>query len=569
MVNASALLKTVGRVGVLSLLVVVTPVWTATSSLAQGESCPRALPAFPGAEGFGKFSRGGRGGEPVFVTNLNDHGPGSLREAMTRPMSGPRTVLFRVSGSIVLASELRGKSFTTIAGESAPGDGIEIRGHDLSFTDCEHLIIRDIAIRRGNWYSDPISFMNCRNVIMDSCSVSFASDENISFKDCDLITVQWSITSFGLRSCGLECRPADGQSTDHSCAMLLWNRTPNVNSRHSILHNLFSECSRRVPLVQNTGSGSIQAEIIGNVVYNWGVRSDAPPHDNGNEAGVSLVMGDADGSGPQARILTHLERNLFKYGPNSTQSQAVVRLHDVRRGPLRDITAVRLFRSGNRFQALGSLFSDVSCGDCIDSTPSGFQLSSSRLFTPAYTTADGIGDITVAVVERAGAGGDLLSRGRDTLDGLAMQNFVLRIGGHIDHEWDVFDDVNQDGVVNFLDWPIYRPGVAEPDLDDDGMPDSWERARGSDPSIADGHLPVRPGNYTRLEEYLHGLRVQRHAPLTVCLPDFNCDDFVDFFDYSDFVDAFEAGDSRSDFNQDGFVDFFDYSEFVMAFEIGC
>ncbi len=536
-----------------------------SSKAGLAQSCPRELPAFPGAEGFGKFTVGGRGGVVVPVTNLNDSGPGSLRDALTRPMNEPRIVVFRVSGVIVLESQIQStQSFITIAGETAPGDGVYVRGEGLGFVDASQIIIRNLTVRPGcnpgqTGNIDTIGFARCRNVMVDSCSVSFSTDENLSFVDCDLVTVQWSITSYGLRGGSRSCR-SDGRS-DHSCGLLIVNRLPGTN-RLSLLHNLFAHDSLRIPLVAGQGSGIIQTEIIGNSFYNWGPTG---------EYGTQFQMCDAANT---ASIQTHLEGNFFRFGPDSSQSNPVIRRVDLRadpdcddRGGLNPL-AIQLYRSGNRFQTDTELVSDASGPQFYWTFPAtGFVVSPSRLFTPAYVSRLGVGDAVAAIAERAGAGAGLIAHGRDAIDTRSVWTFLLHQGGLIDHQDEIFDDLDGNGT---RDWPVYRSGVAPVDTDMDGMPDAWEVTHASNPMLPDGYLPASPGGYTRLEAYLHSLHIVRSdAPPPICAADFNCDDTVDFFDYLDFVDAFSSNSPAADFNADGVIDFFDYLDFVDAFSMGC
>ena len=140
-----------------------------------------ALPAFPGAEGFGAQSIGGRGGVVYEVTNLNDNGPGSLRAAVEA--NEPRVVIFRLSGNIELQSELLIENpYITIAGQTAPGDGICLKNYNLRIS-ADHVIVRYLRIRPGDNQGailDGVSISQGRDIIVDHCSVSWAVDENPS-----------------------------------------------------------------------------------------------------------------------------------------------------------------------------------------------------------------------------------------------------------------------------------------------------------------------------------------------------------------------------------------------------
>ncbi|MHC4512011.1 MAG: pectate lyase family protein [Planctomycetota bacterium] len=160
------------------------------------------VPAFVGAEGFGAQSVGGRGGQVLFVTNLNDSGPGSLREAIEA--DGPRTVIFRVSGTVALKSSLVVKKpYITIAGQTAPGDGICLMNHALVIA-ADQVIVRYLRCRPGDnagAESDALSVSSGRNIIVDHCSASWSVDETLSAStggQLGNVTVQWCIISESL-----------------------------------------------------------------------------------------------------------------------------------------------------------------------------------------------------------------------------------------------------------------------------------------------------------------------------------------------------------------------------------
>ena len=165
------------------------------------------ISAFPGAEGGGKFSTGGRGGDVYHVTNLNDSGEGSLREGINS-MTGPRTIVFDVAGTIALNSNIyiTNKSGLTIAGQTAPGKGITIKNYALRFVGCDNIIVRYIRCRYGDENKvsgvgdpDAINFGdNCTHVMLDHVSLSWGIDGNGDFNDNGFFTIQWCIFSEGL-----------------------------------------------------------------------------------------------------------------------------------------------------------------------------------------------------------------------------------------------------------------------------------------------------------------------------------------------------------------------------------
>jgi hypothetical protein len=219
-----------------------------TSQLAQ------AVPAFPGAEGFAANSIGGRGGKVIEVTNLNDSGTGSFRAALEA--SGPRTVIFRLGGTILLNSIIHIKNpYLTIAGQSAPGGGIAIRGNAVSI-ETHDVIVRYMRFRPGNLttLTDALnSYNGADNVIVDHCSLTWGSDEILStYGDNGRITYQWNIIAEAL-SIG----------SVHGKGSLLGG---GANHKLSFHHNLMSHNIERNPRPKTNGT----VDIVNNVVNNPG-----------------------------------------------------------------------------------------------------------------------------------------------------------------------------------------------------------------------------------------------------------------------------------------------------------
>ena len=265
------------------------------------------VPAFPGAEGFGAGSLGGRGGKVLFVTNLSDSGPGSLRAAVEA--EGPRTVVFRISGTIVLNKTLAiKKSHITIAGQTAPGDGICLKDYGLSVA-ADHVIVRYIRCRPGDntgGEPDAISISKGYDIIVDHCSASWSVDETLSASASSglgNVTVQWCIISESLNE-------STHQKGAHGYASLIRGGWGNGCTYH---HNLFAHHRGRLPRPGNYNDGSDDTEgfifdFRNNVIYNWG----------GNYAGYN-----ADGSnGTNSITKMNFVGNYYQRGVNSSGNLA-------------------------------------------------------------------------------------------------------------------------------------------------------------------------------------------------------------------------------------------------------
>ena len=216
------------------------------------------LLAFPTAEGYGKFTKGGRGGVVIEVTNLNDKGPGSLRAAVEA--KEPRTVVFRVSGTIELASPITIKNpFITIAGQTAPGDGICLKNYPLNI-GADNVIIRYLRVRLGNGSGqdyDAVSGRFVKHIIVDHVSATWSVDETMSIYHCDSVTVQWCIIAESMFN-STHIKGAHGFGG-------IWGS--NYGTYH---HNLIAHNSSRNPRM---ASGSGYMDYRNNVLYNWGYNS--------------------------------------------------------------------------------------------------------------------------------------------------------------------------------------------------------------------------------------------------------------------------------------------------------
>ncbi|KUJ60016.1 pectate lyase [Flavobacteriaceae bacterium CRH] len=224
--------------------------------------------AFPDAEGYGRFARGGRGGKVVAVTNLNDSGPGSIRDAVTNDI-GPRTIIFNTSGIIQLTSRLvLSQPYVTVAGQTAPGKGICIRSAPFGVTGND-AVVQNLRVRVGGGSTfDGMGLTGADNSIIDHCSISWTIDEAFSSRSGKNITLQKTLISEALNAAGHQNYPA---GTEHGYAATIGG---DIGSFH---HNLLAHCyGRNWSLgggLDGSGAYAGRMDITNNVVYNWGSRT--------------------------------------------------------------------------------------------------------------------------------------------------------------------------------------------------------------------------------------------------------------------------------------------------------
>ncbi|KAL2686954.1 hypothetical protein Neosp_004501 [[Neocosmospora] mangrovei] len=246
-------------------------------TLAAGSAVQAAVPAFPGAEGFGKDAVGGRnGGEVYKVTNLNDSGSGSLRDAVSKPN---RIVVFDVGGIIKITGRMVVSKNVYIAGQTAPGGGIVVYGNGWSFSNANDAIVRYITIRMGRGGTsgkDAITIADGKNMIFDHVSASWGRDETFSINgDVSKVTIQDTIIAQGLVS--------------HSCGGLM-----QTDGGVSLFRNLYIDNKTRNPKVKGVN------DFQNNVIYNWG-------------GGGGYIAGGSDGDS-----YVNIMNNYFISGPHTS-----------------------------------------------------------------------------------------------------------------------------------------------------------------------------------------------------------------------------------------------------------
>ena len=441
-----------------------------------------AVPAFPTAEGYGRWASGGRGGQVVEVTNLNDAGEGSLRWALSQYSNQPITVVFRVSGVIHLESDLRCKrtAGTTIAGQTAPGDGICIRGAKSNFGGCENLIIRHIRFRIGLDENDDfikggsIGIENAKNFIIDHCTFGWSGEENMTIYDNDLTTIQWCIVHEGLYDAG-HGKGARG----YGCQ---WG-----GQRATYHHNLLAHNKSRSPRFNGARSNDIHVlmEYVNNVNYNWGSSNSCYGGDlvEGKTHRVNFVNNYYK-PGPARKSSSYFVQSSFNGGQNKTQ-------------------IAQWWMSGNVMEGNSSYTNNNFNGlDASQYTSKGIakaKLMASEPFEIAEPVkAESAQDAYNSVLAGAGA------FPRDAVDTRVVNdvnNGTANCRGSVAGVAPGIIDKPSDAGG----YPEYKTYNQVTDNDHDGMDDAWETKNGLNPAnAADRNLILKSG-YTALEAYINGL----------------------------------------------------------------
>lgn len=421
-----------------------------------GSGAAGTVLAFPGAEGFGANTPGGRGGQVIEVTHLNDSGVGSLRAAIEAV--GPRIVVFRVGGTIELQDELEiTHPFITIAGQTAPGDGITIKNHDLRI-DTHDVIIRYLRLRSGPGGSQDAVHVGdgAHNIILDHNSFSWATDENASATGgAHDVTFQWNIISEGLSN-------STHPEGPHSRGSLFADST-NI----SVHHNLYAHNEARNPRIGNADNtyGTQTVDVVNNVIYNWGKRA--------------TEIKDF--------VQANIVNNYYRLGPDSTgytvDGTPEVSVFGA------NATSRSIFIDGNVGPTCpaGCVDDWVMVGLSSGAPISVQQQSATRHEAPLVTTTTA----EVAFDQVLASAGAILPA-RDSVDQRVIDDVVHGTGSIIDDPADVGG------------WPLFQSGTPPTDTDHDGSPDAWELLYGFDPDDpADGSQDADGDGYTNVEEYLN------------------------------------------------------------------
>ena len=460
-------------------VVTITSALTTTPNSGVTETLtpiPPQVPAFPGAEGFGSQTTGGRGGQVIEVTNLNDFGPGSLRSAIG--VDAKRVIVFRVAGTIELQSSLLiTNPYITIAGQTAPGAGITLRGMNsqvaaLINIQTHDVVIRFLALRAGPPSAGDAMMIQASdaqdtfNVVIDHNSLSWAVNRNLAtWYDVHDISIQWNIFSEGL-NCSIHPKGC------HSKGVLLGGYASDENKDKpgagdiSLHHNLMAHNGERNPYIEAAGV----IDVVNNVAYN--------PF--GTFSHIDMVY-------QVAPDFVNYIGNFYKPGSNTEVKYGIKALNAGTPG-------AGIFVQGNIGPQRAS--DDLPEINIID--PDSRQFAVAKPFSAQAITTTTAAQAYEQVLEGAGANmglgcdGIFFSR-RDAIDARIVNDVRQGIGK-------IIDDPSEVGG-----W-LTIPGAAPcADSDHDGMPDVWEQKYGFDPANSlDGSKDADGDGYTNIEEFLNG-----------------------------------------------------------------
>lgn len=435
--------------------------------------------SFPGAEGFGRFTTGGRGGKVLFVTKTSDDGSeGTLRHALEQ--KGPRYIVFKTSGTIYLESPLRIKEGdVTIAGQTAPGDGITVANYE-TFVAADNVIIRYMRFRMGDqkkYEGDALGARFIKNLIVDHCSMSWSTDETVSIYVNENTTLQWCVISESLRN-------SAHQKGAHGYGGIAGGKFASFH------HNIYANHDSRNPrLGEYAGSKFALTDLTdfrNNVIYNWG-------HNNiygGEGMNVNLV------------------NNYYKPGPASMNKKRIAAI-DKNERPETEVYNIwgKYYINGN--------FSEGN----PDVTADNWNLGVFNQMKPAYNLTDADKnsikisqphDIqnNVKTDSPKEAYEKILKIGgaslvRDAVDLRVLEhvkNGTFSHKGSLGSDNGIIDSQNDVGG-----FPDLKKGESPLDSDDDGMPDEWEIKNNLDPKTANANGRDLDKNYDNIEVYMNDL----------------------------------------------------------------
>ena len=461
-----------GKAYFLMLQIVMTGLLCVSLSNGAGSGNGDKIRAFPGAEGFGAYTRGGRGGKVYLVTTLKDYIPGeekpihgSLRAAVEA--KGARIVIFRVSGNIELKQSLEiSKPYITIAGQTAPGGGICLKNYELIVKTGE-VIIRYMRLRPSDNKGktiDSLSVLDGQNIIVDHCSMSWSVDETVSVTShhqLDNVTIQWCIISESL-NCSVHPKGCHGMG---SLIRGSWG------SKYSFHHNLYAHHQSRSPRPGNYNDHNIDPnglilDFRNNVIYNWGGFYAGYNTDTNSITKMNFVG------------------NHYKRGHNSEGNFAF----------RESCTYNRAYFSGNYMNKAypDDPWSLVCYQNFSKAEKDAYKQAKPILVVPVET------DDAITAYKRVLADAGATLPARDAVDARIINDVINGTGRIINDEEEVGG------------WPVIESSTAPTDTDRDGMPDDWEKKYGLNANnTSDNSRDTDSDGYTNVEEYINNTNPTR------------------------------------------------------------
>ncbi|WP_151088304.1 pectate lyase family protein [Hymenobacter baengnokdamensis] len=454
--------------------------------------------AFPGVEGAGRFTTGGRGTAAVpttvlEVTNLlDDNKPGSLRYAveLSEAKAPSRTIVFRVSGTIHLLSPLTiSKSNTTIAGQTAPGGGICLADYTVQIK-ATNVIVRFMRFRLGDKNQnqgfvdgaggdDAFGGLRNHRLVIDHCSMSWSTDEAFSVYEGDSTTLSWNLIGPPLNY-SYHYEKGDTDFEHHGFGGI-WG-----GQHASMHHNLFVHCNSRTPRFNGSrythAAGYENCDFRNNVIYDWG-ENNVYAGEGGNY---------------------NIVNNYYKPGPSTKEAvrTRVLNPYKVDKGN-NPLPYGKFYLAGNYQEASAEVTRnnwrgvDMNGGTRADTVLSKVTTPFNFGPIPTETAAEAY----ESVLKGAGAVRPL----RDTLDQRMVREVRTRTGRIIDVQGGYPHGTPY--AVSRNAWPVLKQAPAPLDTDHDGMPDAWETAHQLNPRNAADRSKIGDSGYPMLEVYLAGLAV--------------------------------------------------------------
>jgi len=465
------------------------------------------LPAFPGAEGAGAYTTGGRGTSTVpttvfIVTSLYDTlAPGTLRYALNKS-AVHRTIVFQVSGTIHLKSALKlNKANTTIAGQTAPGGGICIADYPVAIT-ANNIIVRYIRFRLGDKNQnlgrvdgsgdgDALDGTGYKNIVIDHCSMSWSNDEACTFYSGDSTTLQWNIISEPLNY-SYHFETGDPDFEQHAFAGIWGGRNASFH------HNLLAHCKGRMPRFDGSRNlspytaGQENADFRNNVLYNWGSYNV-----NGGEGGNYNIV-----------------NNYYKYGPSTgTNTSVGVPVKYMIINPYKQTSSPVLpygkyFVDGNYVDGSATITANnwrgasMNGGSMADTVQAKVATQFTSMPVTTYTALEAFD----SVLAKAGA----ILPMRDSVDMRIVKDVQNRTGILIDVQGGLPHGTAYAQTVGA--WPVLVAYVPPADDDTDGMPNDWEVANSLNPANSSDRAGIASNGYTNLENYLNGINGPTGTP---------------------------------------------------------